>query len=68
MPARPQVYRKDLDLHPDNGWALRGLADTLEAQKDAAGARRVSPLRPCACMLPLLPLCSNEPLAVYYRS
>jgi tetratricopeptide (TPR) repeat protein len=27
-----RVYRRDLDLHPANGWALRGLADALKAQ------------------------------------
>jgi tetratricopeptide (TPR) repeat protein len=32
------VYRRDLDLHPANGWALRGLADTLRAQTKAEEA------------------------------
>jgi len=27
-----RVYRRDLDLHPANGWALRGLADAQKAQ------------------------------------
>ncbi len=31
------VYRKDLELHPHNGWALYGLAQALKAQsKDAS--------------------------------
>jgi tetratricopeptide (TPR) repeat protein len=33
-----QVYRKDLELHPDNGWALIGLAQALEAQGKSAEA------------------------------
>ena len=37
-----QVYKRDLDIHPDNGWALRGLADALEAQKKLTEARRVA--------------------------
>jgi tetratricopeptide (TPR) repeat protein len=32
------VYRADLVRWPDNGWSLHGLADSLEAQGDAAGA------------------------------
>ncbi len=28
-----EVYRQDLKRLPDNGWALRGLADSLRAQK-----------------------------------
>ena len=34
-----KVYRRDLTLHPNNGWALHGLAESLRAQgrdKDAA--------------------------------
>jgi tetratricopeptide (TPR) repeat protein len=27
------VYRKDLEYHPENGWALQGLARALRAQK-----------------------------------
>jgi tetratricopeptide (TPR) repeat protein len=30
------VYREDLRLHPNNGWALHGLARALEAQKKDA--------------------------------
>jgi tetratricopeptide (TPR) repeat protein len=36
-----QVYRKDLALHRNNGWALRGLVASLEAQKKAKEARGV---------------------------
>ncbi len=43
-----QVYRRDLDLHPDNGWALRGLADALEAQRNLTEARCVA--RSTACL------------------
>ncbi|MEO5721929.1 MAG: hypothetical protein ABIR71_10720 [Chthoniobacterales bacterium] len=31
-----QVYREDLKRSPDNGWALRGLADSLREQKKNA--------------------------------
>ncbi|MGE0821860.1 MAG: hypothetical protein AB7G75_09910 [Candidatus Binatia bacterium] len=37
--AAEQVYRKDLEKNPDNGWSLYGLAQSLRAQgkgKDAA--------------------------------
>ena len=37
------VYREDLRRHPDNGWALFGLAETLKAQgrtAEADNARR----------------------------
>lgn len=33
-----QVYRDDLLRHPDNGWALYGLAQSLRAQNKAADA------------------------------
>jgi tetratricopeptide (TPR) repeat protein len=33
------VYREDLRRHPDNGWALYGLAQALDAQGKAADAR-----------------------------
>lgn len=36
------VYREDLKVYPENGWALKGLADALEAQgkkAEAAAAR-----------------------------
>jgi tetratricopeptide (TPR) repeat protein len=29
LPEAEEVYRADLLLHPDNGWALHGLAETL---------------------------------------
>ena len=32
------VYREDLKRHPDNGWALYGLAQALKAQKKSAEA------------------------------
>ena len=32
------VYRKDLELHPHNGWALIGLSQALAAQGKAAEA------------------------------
>jgi tetratricopeptide (TPR) repeat protein len=32
------VYRADLALHPDNGWALHGLEETLRLQGKAADA------------------------------
>ena len=32
------VYREDLKRHPDNGWALYGLAQALKAQKKSAVA------------------------------
>jgi len=35
-----EVYREDLEINPDNGWSLYGLAQSLEAQgKDAGEAR-----------------------------
>jgi len=38
--AAEKVYRKQLDYTPRNGWSLRGLADSLEAQgKDADAAK-----------------------------
>ena len=33
-----QVYREDLRRNPDNGWALFGLAQSLQAQGRAAEA------------------------------
>ncbi len=33
-----QVYRKDLDQHPSNGWSLYGLAKSLRAQRRNAEA------------------------------
>ena len=35
------VYREDLKRHPDNGWALFGLKQSLLAQKKAAEAAKV---------------------------
>ena len=35
------VYREDLEHNPNNGWALFGLAQALEAQKKNAEAMRV---------------------------
>jgi tetratricopeptide (TPR) repeat protein len=32
------VYRRDLELHPDNGWALHGLEECLRAQGRSAEA------------------------------
>jgi hypothetical protein len=28
-----RVYRADLDRHPDNGWSLYGLAESLRRQR-----------------------------------
>jgi tetratricopeptide (TPR) repeat protein len=36
-----QVYRKDLQLNPHNGWSLYGLAQSLRAQKKAKDAAAV---------------------------
>jgi tetratricopeptide (TPR) repeat protein len=41
LPEAEQVYRRDLALHPDNGWALRGLADCLHRQERADEAAAV---------------------------
>jgi tetratricopeptide (TPR) repeat protein len=35
------VYREDLEINPDNGWALFGLMQSLEAQGKTAEAARV---------------------------
>ena len=35
------VYREDLQRHPDNGWALYGLAQALKAQKKADTAAEI---------------------------
>lgn len=35
------VYRRDLDLHPENGWALRGLAECLQRRGLASEAAAV---------------------------
>lgn len=37
-----QVYRADLAQWPENGWSLFGLAQCLEAQGDAAEAKKVT--------------------------
>jgi tetratricopeptide (TPR) repeat protein len=39
--AAEAVYRKDLALHPDNGWALYGLAQALKAQNKNSETERV---------------------------
>ena len=36
-----QVYRDDLVRHPNNGWALHGLAECRRRGGDAAGAESV---------------------------
>ncbi len=33
------VYREDLRIHPDNGWALHGLAECRRREGDEAGAQ-----------------------------
>ncbi len=35
------VYRRDLEIYPDNGWSLRGLARSLEAQDRIEEAKPV---------------------------
>jgi tetratricopeptide (TPR) repeat protein len=40
-PEAERVYRADLQRFPENGWALRGLAQALDAQGRTAEARRV---------------------------
>jgi hypothetical protein len=37
------VYREDLRRHPENGWALYGLAQSLLAQHKDADAHAVKP-------------------------
>jgi tetratricopeptide (TPR) repeat protein len=42
QPERAEaVYREALDIHPDNGWSLIGLAQSLDAQGREAEAREV---------------------------
>jgi tetratricopeptide (TPR) repeat protein len=36
-----RVYREELQRNPDNGWSLRGLSDSLAAQKRYDEARQV---------------------------
>jgi tetratricopeptide (TPR) repeat protein len=36
------VYRKDLELHPGNGWALHGLAECLRSKGDTAAAEEAT--------------------------
>lgn len=36
-----QVYRRDLERHPDNGWSLHGLAECLRRTNQAAAAAQV---------------------------
>jgi predicted Zn-dependent protease len=33
-----RVFRADLDRHPDNGWSLYGLAESLRRQRRGAEA------------------------------
>jgi len=37
-----RVYREDLEKHPNNGWALLGLSQSLRLQKKAADAAEVA--------------------------
>jgi Flp pilus assembly protein TadD len=37
-----EVYRKDLELHPGNGWALHGLAECLRSKGDTAAAEEAT--------------------------
>ncbi|MGB7248389.1 MAG: hypothetical protein WBC73_05575 [Phormidesmis sp.] len=34
-----KIYREDLAIYPENGWSLKGLAKSLEAQDETAAAR-----------------------------
>jgi tetratricopeptide (TPR) repeat protein len=36
-----QAYRKDLEMYPENGWSLYGLAQSLRAQNKTADAQVV---------------------------
>lgn len=38
-----EVYRADLKEWPENGWALYGLMQCLEAQNDTSGAKEIGP-------------------------
>lgn len=38
------VYRKDLELHPNNGWALKGLAECLHKKEQHAEAMKTDSL------------------------
>ncbi|MDI5936529.1 tetratricopeptide repeat protein [Halomonas kalidii] len=40
--AAEAVYREALEIHPNNGWALKGLAQSLAAQGDAAAAHQAA--------------------------
>lgn len=59
------VFRRDLEIHPGNGWSLYGLAESLKAQgRRSEAARAESEFRaawegadyaissPCACLAP----------------
>jgi len=37
-----RVYRRDLELHPDNGWSLRGLAECLQRRGATAESAEVT--------------------------
>lgn len=39
------VFRKDLEIDPDNGWSLLGLAQSLDAKGEAAESRRARTIR-----------------------
>ncbi|NEQ15759.1 MAG: hypothetical protein F6K44_18865, partial [Moorea sp. SIO3E2] len=36
-----RVYHNDLDIYPENGWSLHGLAQSLQAQGKTAEAETV---------------------------
>lgn len=36
-----KVYREDLAIYPENGWSLKGLADSLEAQGKKSAAQEI---------------------------
>lgn len=36
-----RIFREDLEIHPENGWALMGLANSLEGQGKSQDARQV---------------------------
>lgn len=39
--AAEQVYRQDLDIHPNNGWSLFELSQSLQAQGELEEAKAV---------------------------
>lgn len=40
-PKAEQVYRKDLEIYPENGWSLYGLAQSLSAQDKTEEAQAI---------------------------